>query len=388
MGDINALFTEISERLAASGPDEALQVLGEALLSDKRYHDLFDVRRMQCRCRLGLSVAPEVDLDDLQEPLRGQVEEGYLAACREVGQLLLADGHVRHAWMYLRTSGDDQMMREGLAGIESTEANIDEIIEATVYEGVDPASGFRLLLSHYGTCNAITTFESAMTGRRPDERREVAEILVKWLHDELLRNLLASFEGEVEEPAERSVALRQLVEGCDEIFGQYTVHVDASHLSSVVRFARLLESREGLELALDLTEYGLRLHENFQYAGEVPFEETYRSHHYLFGAQLGHNVDEAVDYFRQRAETAEVGTDGTLPAETYLLLLARLGRFQEAVEAHLKLLPAGVQTSGFGPTVLELSRQSGEFAELLAAYREHDDVVGFAVGKIEEYLKQ
>ena len=41
-------------------------------------------------------------LEDLDEPLRGEVESAYLAACREAGWLLWNEGEFRQAWMYLR----------------------------------------------------------------------------------------------------------------------------------------------------------------------------------------------------------------------------------------------------------------------------------------------
>ena len=66
----------------------------------------------------------------------------------------------------------------------------------------------------------------------------------------------------------------------------------------MVRFARLLESPELLKLAHDLTEYGRRLGEEFQFKGEPPFAEPYASHGLFFDAQLGRRVDEALAYFR------------------------------------------------------------------------------------------
>ena len=65
------------------------------------------------------AVGPGADrrtpIDEVEEPLRSQLEAAYLAACREVGELLLEAGRLREAWMYLRPAGDKLAVRRQLA---------------------------------------------------------------------------------------------------------------------------------------------------------------------------------------------------------------------------------------------------------------------------------
>src|ERR1700722_4849863 len=101
-----ATFDELESAIKSHGVDGAFDIVAERLKSDKRYHDLFDVRLMQARHRNGLPVILTTTLDELEEPLRSKMEEAYLDGCREIGGLLLDDGQVREAWMYLRPVGD------------------------------------------------------------------------------------------------------------------------------------------------------------------------------------------------------------------------------------------------------------------------------------------
>jgi hypothetical protein len=377
-------FDAIGSELRRGGSVPALDTLVDILRREGRYHDFFEARLMQCRDRAGLPISRDLDPDGLEDSQQMALEASYLEACRETGVLLIAAGQIREAWMYWKTSGDGEKMREAFGQLDVDEENIDAVIETAIYEGVDTEFGFRQLLLHYGTCNAITTFESVMRSRNLSEQRRVAEILVRHLHAELLKNLLASLDEEISTTDDPSTALSRLVENRGEMFGQYTVHVDASHLSSVVRFARVVNEREVVALALDLTQYGCQLHENFQFPEEPPFEETYRSHRLLFAAQMGQNVDEAIRFFKEQAEKTEVATEGTLPAEVYVMLLARLGRHREAIDCHVALLPGDVQTTGIAPSLLDLARDSGDYSQLLKVARKRDDLLGFTVGEIEK----
>jgi hypothetical protein len=173
-----------------------------------------------------------------------------------------------------------------------------------------------------------------------------------------------------------------LIAGRDWLFAEFSYHIDATHLASVVRFGRIVEDAEVLKLALDLTEYGRRLHENFHFRGDEPFLDIYPSHRLFFAAQLGQHVDEAVEYFRQRAEAAKVEEVGAMPVEVYVVLLARLGRYREAADALARLVPPSIGTQGFAPTLFELCQQAGDYSTMLQRCRERDDPVGFAAAAI------
>ncbi|MGD9722035.1 MAG: hypothetical protein AB7O59_10015 [Pirellulales bacterium] len=379
------VFDQLQSRLAAEGPDGLFAALIVRLTTEKRYHDLFDVLLMRSRRRLGLPVILTTSIDDLDEPLRSQVETEYLAACRQVGTLLLDEGKLREAWMYLRPVGDKRLVGQALARIPATEENLQDMIEIGLHEGVAPALGYALVLKHYGTCNAITTFEGALVGRPRADQQAAAGLLLENVHAELLANVRADIgRQEGQPPPEPTLA--ELVRERDWLFADNNYHLDTTHLASTVRFSRVLEDRRLLEMAYDLTEYGRRLSRQFQFAGDEPFTDVYPSHGLFFAAQLGRQVDEALAYFRERAQGAGP-EQGTAAAEVYVALLARLGRFADAIEASIACLPPGARSSGFAPGLLELALQSGDYERLLAVCRERGDLVSYSAGLAQRAAK-
>ena len=380
-------FAQLQARLAEGGTEAVFETLTQQLQAEKKYHELFDVLLMQTRQQLGLPVILAGSIDDLDEPLRSQVEEAYLAGCRHVGKLLLDEGRLREAWMYLRPVGDKQLVAAALAKIKPDEENVQDLIEIGLHEGVAPALGYELVLKNYGTCNAITTFEGSIAGRPKPEQQACAAALLKHLHAELVANVKADVaRQEGGEPRESTLAT--LVADRDWLFGENNYHTDTTHLAATVRFARVLEARELVELAFDLTEYGRRLSQQFQFAGEPPFADVYPAHGLFFAAQLGQNVDEAVAYFAAQARETDVHEQGTGPIEVYVALLARLARYDEAIAASVELLPAGVRASGFAPNLLELSRLAGNYEPLMRVCRERGDLVSFTAGLLEEVSRQ
>lgn len=375
-------FDELQTLLAGQGLDAVFETLCQRLTSEKKLHELFDVLLMRSRRRLGLPVTLTTSLDDLAEPVRTQVEEAYLDACRQVGTLLLEEGKLREAWMYLRPVGDKALVAQALAKITPNDENLQDLIEIGLHEGIAPAYGYELVLKNYGTCNAITTFEGALTNRPRGDQQAAASLLLRHLHAELLANVRADIaRQESAEPKETT--LSGLVADRDWLFADNNYHIDTTHLASVIRFARLLEEPELLELAHDLTEYGNRLSKQFQFAGDEPFADVYASQGLFFAAQLGRQVDRALAYFAERARAADVNEQGTAAAEVYIALLTRLGRYDEAIDATVRLIPAGVRTSGFAPNLLELSRLAGNYERLMQVCRDREDLVGFAVGLAE-----
>ncbi len=329
-------FDQLQALLHEKGLEAVFEKLVAELKAEKKYHELFDVLVMQTRQRLGLPVILATSIDDLEEPLRSQVEEAYLASCREVGTLLLDEGRLREAWMYLRPVGDKQLVAAAIEKITPDEENLQDLIEIGLHEGVAPAIGYRLVLKNYGTCNAITTYEGAVLGRPRADQQACSAALLKHLHAELVANVRADIaRQEGNEPPESSLAA--LVADRDWLFGENNYHTDTTHLAATVRFARVLEDPPHVAVAYDLTEYGQRLSKQFQFPGEPPFADVYPAHGLFFGAQLGKGVEEAIEYFAQQARQANVQEQGTGPAEIYIALLARLGRHDEAVAARCRV---------------------------------------------------
>jgi hypothetical protein len=315
------------------------------------------------------------------------MEDAYLEACREVGHLLLADGRVREAWMYLRPVGDRAEVAAALERAVPDEANTEQIIEVALYEGVHPRLGFELLLKSHGLCNSITTFDAQMHQRPREQRQEVAELLVRHLHSDLARNLRDVLTKKQGRPPQGET-IAELIADRDWLFADNEYHIDTSHLAAVVRFALVLDDPEPLRLAVDLTEYGRRLGPLFQYPGQEPFVDTYPTHALFFRALLGAtgttedaagDVSAGTDYFRSRAEALADAEQGAAAAEVYVALLARLERLDEALEAAARLL-AGARTSGFAPSLIELAQRSGNHRRFMEISRERGDLLGFVMG--------
>lgn len=378
MPQTQSLFDELQSAAGSDGA-AALARLVEHLRAEKQYHELFDARLIEARSRAGLPVVMSGSLDDLPEPVRTQMEEAYLAACREVGGLLLADERIREAWMYLRPVGEKADVADALGRLPRDSENYEQIIEVALYEGVWPRLGFEYVLHHYGTCNAITLFDGQMHGRPLKDRQEVAGLLVRHLHGELLRNLKGDIERrEGAEPAGDEIA--SLLASRPELFENDNYHVDTTHLGSVVRFAVVCDDPDTLRLAVDLTEYGRRLSPQYQFAGQEPFADTYPAYGLFFQALLGKNADEAIAYFRERAAAAE--DNG--PAEVLVALLTRMGRHREAFDASIELIKTDQRTSGFAPTPLELASRAGCFDRWMEICRERGDALGFTAGLVAQ----
>jgi len=383
MTQTQTTFDELAAVAESKGAAAVFSQLAEHLTRAGQYHELFDARLMEARHAQGLPVAHAGSLDDLPEPARTRMEDAYLAACRDVGNLLLAGGRVREAWMYLRPVGEKQQVAAALAAIDRDTENYEEIIEVALYEGVSPRLGFEYVLSRYGTCNAITLYDGQMHGRPKADRQQVAALLVQHLHDELTRNVRADIaQREGAEPREKTLA--ELVARRPWLFENDNYHVDTTHLAAVVRFAIICDDAEVLRTALDLTAYGQQLSRQYQFPGQEPFADTYPAYALFFQGVLGQNVDQAIAYFRERAQQA----DNSGPAEVLVALLFRAGRTQEAFAAAAELLRPEMRQAGFAPSLLELARQAGCYDRLMEASRERDDLLGFTVGLVEQTRAQ
>jgi len=386
MSQAGTAFDELDAELHAHGIEATFEKLADRLRAEGKYHDLFDARLMQARYRHGLPVILSQTLDELPESLRSRMEDAYLEACRETGYLLLQAGKVREAWMYLRPLGERHEVAAALRRVPADDKNYDQIIEVALHEGVCPRLGFELVLAHYGTCNAISLFDAQMHGRSKEDKQAVAGLLVRHLHGELLANVRADITRR-QGRAPQETTLLALVENRDWLFADGNYHVDTSHLAAVVRFALLIDDPHELALALELSEYGRRLDPQYQYPGVEPFVDTYPAHALFFKALLGQDAEASLGYFRERAEALAGTENGPGAAEVYVALLARMGRYAEALEASAALIPPGTRTAHFAPSLLELARLAGRYDRLKEICRSRGDVLGFVAGLVEDKLQ-
>jgi len=373
------IYDEMAQAMQTAGPDAALERLAAHLKSAHQYHDLFDVRLMQARLRAGLPTIWTKTMDELPEPGRTAVEDASIEACREVGRGLLSVGRVREAWMYLRPAGEKAEVAKALEElIKEDDSLAEDVIEIALNEGVNPRLGFQLMLNSYGLCNAVTTYDSQMQSRPKADRVAVASLLVEHIHSELLQNVKADIARQ-QGSAPTETTLADLVRDREWLFENDNYHTDSTHLAAIVRFATVLDDPKLLRLVVDLTEYGRRLGASYHFPGDIPFTDVYPHHALFFRALLGENVAAADEYFKAEAEK---GVEDEEPAaiETWIALLSRTGRVDEALSEAARLQQAGKRGSDLAPTLQELAQSSGNYAKLMEITKSRGDLLGYAAG--------
>lgn len=374
---MSQIFEQLSKEFESNGIAAALTSAEKELRASKRFHELFEILKMQSREQLGLPLLHQEDQKTTDEQQRA-LEEGLLGACRDVGFGLLDEGQIQDSWVYLRHLGDNDLILEKVRKVKVTDENLDQILGLLLYEGLDPEAGYQLVLENYGTCNAITTMQQTMYGRPKDQRQAAGRLLVAHVHNELLENVKAHVEREEgKQPTEDRLA--PIFTGRDFLFADGAYHIDTSHLSSTMQIASELTDPPSLELALDLARYGEQLDEGLQYAGDPPFENLYPTSAKFFAAQLGESVDDALAHFRQRAEATDAHQEGTFAIETYVDLLARVGQPAEAMKATIELIPEGIQTTGRAPSFYDLSEQMNDFTRYRELCKDRDDMLGYVI---------
>ena len=372
-------FERLQESLSSGGVDGLLDGLVQELSQQNRFHDLFSAKQLQLRRQLNLPLSFSGDDDDVPENQVEKWEEGMMEICQEVGKSALEAGQIREGWMYLRPAGARDKAQELIGKIEPDDENMDEMVEVLLQEGLDVKRGFSLVLDNFGTCNAITTFESQVLQQDKNDQQIAAELLLKHVHEDLVSSVKADIaQQEDQEPAADNLA--ELIGEREWLFGEHSYHLDTTHLASTVRFARLLEDESLLRIAVDLTEYGKRLSSQFQYDGDEPFADLYPSHALYFQAIIGENVEEALKYFREKAESIDAYEEGTMAVEIYIELLDRLGRTQEAIDAMVKMVPDNTHLMGVAPSLMDLSKKVDEYQSWMQFCRQRNDLVGFAAG--------
>ena len=371
----NHAFDQLAEALRSGGAAAGFDFLARRFREEKSYRQLFEARLMQKRHELGLPLVHDGSIEEVPADRRRAYEEAFVEAAREAGGLYLADGDIPAAWPYFRAIGDPAPVAAAIEKVEAGEG-IEPVIEIAFLEGVHPYKGFQLILAHYGTCRAISSFEQSPARQGRDD---CARLLVRTLHGELVERLgRAITEVEGQAPTTRSVP--ELIAGRDWLFGEYSYYVDTSHLMSVLRFSAELDDPETLRLAVELTEYGRRLAPNFQYRGDPPFDNIAVDYGVYLRALLGEEVDAAVAHFRRKVAESDPSQVGTAPAQILVGLLAKLGRYGEAVEASLEHLREVEPGRLACPSVLQLCQLGGDFGRLQQVARERGDLLGFAAG--------
>ena len=393
-----AAFARLDQVCAAGGPEGMLDSLAASITAQRRWHALFDVRLMQARLALGLPVTG--DLGSVPADLRDRLDERSLAACREVGWPLLDDGQIAAAWMYLRAAAEPAELSARLARFvppllaadpadEESARRLQEIVGLALWEGADPPLGISIVLQMQGTCNAITAYEQAVSRLPAARQRPAARVLVEHLHRELRLALAADLRsrGVAGVPADPD-SIVALLATAGGLTADPSIHVDVSHLQSVLRIARVCDDEPTLERAWELAVYGCRLPAEAVYPGEPPFEQVAEASRHFFGALLGHDAEASLAFFRRAAAMADADA-GPLPGDVLVLLLWRLGRPAEALHAALGRpsdhgMPSTLQAAGLLPSLVDLAAAAGAWDVLRQACIARGDEITYAATLVAE----
>ena len=141
------LIESIEQALQQGGPVDTLELVAAQLLEQQKFHELFEVRKMQARSRLDLPLVPFPDDEEPAQERRDALDDALLDVCREIGTLFLRSGRIQEGWMYFRPVGATDEVRGLLAQIEVTDDNSDQLVGVLLSEGVDPVRGFEIVLS-------------------------------------------------------------------------------------------------------------------------------------------------------------------------------------------------------------------------------------------------
>jgi hypothetical protein len=370
-------FDQLLHLAEEQGVDKTLDFLEHRFRSEQEYFKLFEVLKMRCRHKLGLPLLYGPQRDAIENEQQSQLEDCLLGACRDVGSLLLKSGRLQEGWMYLQPVGDREFSEKVIQTIEPNEENIDTIIEIAVTQGAAPTYGFKLLLNHYGTCNAITTFDTQAGRFDKTTQKSMAELLLRHLYRELCDNLCFTVEQNAK-PTTDSSRLSSILEANPWLIADGAHHIDTTHLASVMRIARLVDEPEDLQKALELADYGEQLHPDFQYPSPPPFEDTYPDHQQYFRCLLGRDPSSAIGHFEKKCQSVDADQHGGIAYETLIDLLVRVGRNQQAIELLTDPAVDQFEPLGIAPQVLEVASSDEELNVVREFYRSQDDLLGFA----------
>ena len=383
----NAPYEIVANLFEQRRKAEALEVVAEHFRQARKYPEMFEALKGSIRQQLDLPVIYGGETEELPPETQQQLEDRLLAACSTVGKLLLQDGQIAESWMYLRPLSNQQQVRELLEAITVDEENVDEVIEVCLYQWAAPVFGYRVLLTHQGTCNGITFFDTQATYQTPKIRNRLAEILTRHVHDELLSNVVKQLNEDSNQVISKQEGLRSLVQHHASLFENCGHHLDVTHLAAVVRIARFCEQQELLPMALALCEYGKRLDPQLHYPGEPPFEQTYEDHLWFFKALSGEEVDQATKHFRAKHEDYQEQLFKTASQMALIELMARTGQSKEAIECAIQLHTFESEQDNEAAvsmqTLIGLAESERDIETLMKYFKSNDDLLGFSLAALQ-----
>ena len=381
----DATFTQLQDQRKTGGPAAVFEQLAGILREQHEYHKLFDALLLKKKHELGAPLHRPTSFDDVPAEKRDEFEVAYVAAAREVAQLLLADKKLSQAFIYFHALRETQPLRDLIEAMplpRETSEESEELIDLGFYKMVHPVKGMQIMLKTHGTCSTITALDQGFMNLSPDQRAECAALLVRTLHGDLLQSVQREVKQRIPF-AEPVKTLRELTAGRDWLFAENNYHIDVSHLHSTVRFARSLNpGQPELALARDLAEYGAQLAQQFQYPGEPPFTKFYPAHIQFFKYLSNENRDDALAYFQHQLDNESEEPNKALIAYVMVDLLARTDQLDAALPLAEKHLVKADQD--FAAAFAELCQKAGRFDVLMRSAQDRHDLVTYAAALVQQ----
>ena len=380
------VFDEVRAALESGEVERGFDMAVQRFLRERSYPLVFEARLMSERHRLGMPLIQTEPWRDLSPDVQTAYEKATIEAAREVGGLFLADGDIARAWPYFRAIGEKDGIRAAIESYADADGGerLDGVIEVAYHEQVNPRKGFELILKHYGTCRAITNFSQYPA---EEGRAECAYLLATNVHSELLANVNYAVKQREGAEAEGN-DLAAIVRDRDWLFEGNAYYLDTSHVSSLVQMATAIERDETLELLHDLTEYGRRLGDMYQFPGNPPFENVFEDYGHYIRTALGRDVDTGVAHFRKKVATCDPHVAGTTPAQVLVNLLVRIGRMGDALDVALEHLSEADPQFLTCPNPLQLCQMAGDFDRLAELSRGRRDLLSFAAATMQAGIPQ
>ena len=379
------IFSQLLDQQKSGGATAVFDQLSRTLREQHEYHKLFDSLCLKKKFELGAPLHRPTAFDDIPVEKRDEFEAAYVAAAREVAQLLLADRKLQQAFVYFHALRETQPLHDVIESMplprESNEES-EELIDLAFYKMVHPLKGMQVMLKTHGTCSTITALDQGFMNFTPEQRSACAALLVRTLHNDLLQSVQRDVKNRIPlAPPVRT--LRELTAGRDWLFAENNYHIDVSHLHSTVRFARsLTPGQPELLLARDLAEYGAQLAPQFQYPGEPPFTEFYPAHIQFFKYLSNDQRADALAYFQHLLESEAEEPSRAMVAYVMVDLLARTDQIDAALPIAEKYLVKA--DHDFAAAFAELCQKAGRYDVLMRSAEERGDLVTYAAALVRK----
>jgi hypothetical protein len=358
-------FARIQDAFQTDGAEAVFDLLIRDARDTGNYRVLFDTAILRVRHQLGLPLIETEPVAGLTAEQRSIYEAAFRDAARQAGALCLSHGDIVNAWPYFKAIGEPGPVADAIDRVNGGE-DLDRVIEIAFQEGANPDRGFELILEHRGICSAITWFGGLSDhGSRQAGLRLLVQSLYREVAD-ALKHTIAQREGS--EPATGRIA--ELIDGRGWLFEGMSTYTDATHVTSILRYAPELEDEPSLRLALELAEYGQHLDPMYHFRGDPPFEDTYRDIGVYLKVLLGEDVDAGIAHFHAKI----AGPQDSLSAEVLINLLSRLERYAEAIQVSIEYLPEAA---------LALCQLAGDYSALGKIAEQRNDAVAFAAAIIQ-----